>query len=128
MSRISIRPLARTVMERFGTSRGPGSFINFQSKLCQRSFFFPYIPLNGGTTQFVLERSKVEYKGFRHFNVGAGYAAYKDFSLTAWQNKPFASLTWKSPNLGQFEVWFQALPDNGFQFQSPHMFTWKSRH
>jgi len=100
----------------------------FPQQFVSEVVVIPYVPLNGGATQFVLERSKVEYTGFRHFNVGAGYAAYQDFSFTPWQNKPFAALTWKSPNLGQFEVWFQALPNSGFQFQSRHVFTWKSRH
>jgi hypothetical protein len=53
----------------------------FPKQVVSEVVFFPYIPLNGGTTQFVLERSKLEYEGFRHFNVGAGYAAYKDFSF-----------------------------------------------
>jgi hypothetical protein len=100
----------------------------FPGQWASELVFFPYFPLNGGTTQLVIERSRLWYGGFRHFNIGGGYAAYQDFTRTNWENKPFAMLTWKSQSFGHVEMWFQVLPDAGFQFQVRHLLTWHSRY
>ncbi len=89
---------------------------------------FPYIPLNGGSTQFVLERSKLEYQGFKYFSFGGGYGAYKDFTYTDYLNRPFASVTAKTKKYGDFEFWIQAMPGSTFQIQVRHAIAWHSRH
>ncbi len=66
---------------------------HFHKHFMLESVAFPYIPLNGGTTQFVMERTKLEYSGFKHFNIGGGEGAYQDFTYTKFQSKPFASVT-----------------------------------
>jgi hypothetical protein len=89
--------------------------------------FFPYIPLNGGIRQFVWERSKLEYAGFRHFNVGAGYAAHADFTHGTWENKPFVTVTFKTRHAGNFEVWAQKFPSHSVQLQVRHSLVWNTR-
>jgi hypothetical protein len=101
---------------------------HFPKKFVSEVVFFPYVPLNGGTKQFILERSKLEYTGFKHFNFGGGYGAYQDFTFTHWQSKPFATMTLKTAHLGNFEFWVQAFPHDGMQIQYRHAFAWRSRH
>ena len=100
----------------------------FPKSLVLESVAFPYIPLNGGTIQFVMERTKLEYTGFKRFNFGGGFGAYQDFTFTNFQSKPFATVTLKTHDYGNFEIWVQAVPHDGVQIQYRHTLVWHSRH
>lgn len=95
-------------------------------RVAAETVLFPYMPLNGGPFQLVIERSKLEYRGFKHVSFGGGYAGNRNFSRGDWQHKPFATITWKTEHEGQFEFWLQRLPNNGYQFQGRHMISWHS--
>jgi hypothetical protein len=101
---------------------------NFPKKFVAESAFFPYLPLNGGNTQFVIERAKLEYRGLNRFNFGGGYGAHQTFNATQWQSRPFATATLKTEHLGNFEVWVQAFSHDGFQLQYRHSLAWHTHH
>jgi hypothetical protein len=100
---------------------------DFPRRWVAENVFFPYIPLNGGSTRFVWERSKLQYEGFKHFNVGAGYGAFADLTQAIWQNEPFASVTFKTQRLGNFEVWVQKFSSDSVRLQFRHSFAWHTR-
>jgi hypothetical protein len=100
---------------------------DFPHHVISETVAFPYIPLNGGHTQFVLERAKLEYTGFNRFNFGGGIGMFQEFGLTDLQDKPFVTVTVKTKQYGNFEFWIQAMPGDTFQIQYRHAIAWHSR-
>ena len=99
----------------------------FPNHLVGEVVAFPYIPINGGHTQFVMERAKLEYAGLKRFSFGGGLGMYQDFSVTDLQKRPFVSVTVKTSRLGNFEFWIQAMPEKTFQIQFRHAISWYTR-
>jgi len=100
---------------------------DFPKRWVTENVFFPYIPLNDGAMRFVWERSKLQYQGFQHFNVGAGYGALAEITPPSWHNEPFATVTLKTQHLDNFEVWVQKFPSNAVQLQFRHSIAWHTR-
>ena len=96
----------------------------YSSKWASEVVFYPYLPFNGGSTQFYLDRSKIEYTGFKHFNIGPGYSGRWNSVTNVWQNRPYLSITFKTRSHGRFEWWIQRLPNNDVQFYYRHTISW----
>ena len=78
--------------------------------------YFPYLPLTqSAIRQHVLERAKLEYTWSR-FKAGGGYGAYQRRG-SAWQHKPFVTITVSPPRIGDLEVWVERVPGRGAQVQ-----------
>jgi hypothetical protein len=85
-------------------------------KLGGEAVYFPYIPLNdSGRKQHVLERAKLERKLANRWKAGAGLGGYK-FGEGAWSYRPFVTTT-VSTRWGDWEFWFQRLPEHTAHFQ-----------
>ena len=100
---------------------------DFPKHWVTENVFFPYIPLNGGTEQFIWERSKLQYTGFKHWDVGAGYGALQNVTHDTWQNRPFVTVTFKTQHVGNFEAWVQKFPRDSVQLQFRHSLVWHTR-
>ena len=100
---------------------------DFPKRWVTETVLFPYIPLNGGPTMLIWERSKLQFNGFKRFNVGAGYASRQDFTHGIRDNRPFATVTLKTAHLGDFEVWVQKFPGSSVQLQLRHSMVWHTR-
>jgi opacity protein-like surface antigen len=73
--------------------------------------YFPCLPPNGSATiQYILGRTKVEYKVSNLWRFGLGYSGYK-FGDQNWQHEPFLTTTFNT-SLGKLELWLQRLSGN----------------
>ena len=103
----------------------PWTLFSFQisEKVSWETVYFPYFPLNkAGRVQHVLERSKVE-RDFKHWKLGLGYSGYQ-FAYNDWDHKPFFTTTLKT-RAGEFEFWFQRVPNNHGQLQMRYAKTFR---